>query len=398
METSYNTCVMNTYSRYPVKIVKGKGCYVWDDKGNQYLDFTSGIATCNLGHVPDNVKKALADQLENLWHCSNLYHIEPQEKLAARLVKMSCFDQVFFANSGAEANEAAIKLARIYANKRDRSTEIVTFKQSFHGRTLATLTATGQDKIQTGFAPLMPGFTYLTFNDFSDLEKLKQIKPAAVMLELVQGEGGVHVAEQEWIKQLASVCKEENILMIVDEVQTGMGRTGKLFAYEHYQIEPDIMTLAKGLGSGFPIGAMLAKKEVAGDFTPGSHGSTFGGNPLATTAGLATLQTLEETNILSESKKQMDGLLANLQVLKEEFPFIKDVRGLGFLLGMEIDGEAGTLVERALKEKLLILTAGPKVLRILPPLITTGSDIHLFITRMKILADYAKSCHSVSAH
>lgn len=381
--------VMHTYNRFPVKIVKGKGCIVWDDEGNEYLDFTSGIATCNLGHVPDPVKQALSIQLDNLWHCSNLFYIPSQETLATLLAENSCFDQVFFCNSGAEANEAAIKLARLYANQHNKSTEIVTFTQSFHGRTMATLTATGQEKIQHGFAPLVPGFTYLPYNDFTSIEQLKKIKPVAIMLELVQGEGGVIPANKEWIHDLVQVCKKEGIIFIVDEVQTGMGRTGKLFAYEHYGIEPDIMTLAKGLGSGFPIGAMLAKKEVAESFTPGTHGSTFGGNPLATTAGTATVKYFTESDILSSNQELMKLLKEKLLALQTDFTWIKDVRGLGYLLGLEIEGEAAKVVELAIKEKLLILTAGKNVIRILPPLVIKKSDIDLFIYRLrKALSNY----------
>ena len=390
MQKVKEKAVMNTYSRFPVTITKGKGSFVWDEHGEKYLDFTSGIAVCNLGHVPDPVKTAVDEQLDQLWHCSNLYHIPKQEQLSALLTQNSCFDEVFFCNSGAEANEAAIKLARIYANKNDKSPTIVTFKQSFHGRTLATLTATGQEKIQTGFAPLMPGFKYLLYNDFSSLEQLKMIKPCAVMLELVQGEGGVHPANQAWIDELVAICKAENILIMIDEVQTGMGRTGKLFCYEHYGFEPDIMTLAKGLGSGFPIGAMLAKEHVAQYFTPGTHGSTFGGNPLAATAGLATLKQFVEENILQTSQQKMEQLKEQLLQLKETYPFIKEVRGLGFLIGIEIDGNAAQIVQLAIKEKLLILTAGQQTIRLLPPLTVSEGEIEMFVNHFKkVLQAYA---------
>src|SRR4051812_28662700 len=240
---SLTSPVMATYGRFPVTLVKGKGSYVWDDQEKQYLDFTSGIATCNLGHVPEVVKEKLEEQLQNLWHCSNLYNIPNQQELAALLAANSCGDQVFFCNSGAEANEAAIKLARRYANKVKGSgtAEVVTFEQSFHGRTLATLTATGQEKIQQGFAPLMPGFSYLPFNDEAALEQLITLKPAAVLLELVQGEGGVIPANQQWVTKLAQLCKENDILLMVDEIQTGIGRTGTLFAYEQYSIQPDVI-------------------------------------------------------------------------------------------------------------------------------------------------------------
>jgi acetylornithine/N-succinyldiaminopimelate aminotransferase len=376
---------MATYSRFPVTLVKGKGSYVWDDQGKQYLDFTSGIATCNLGHVPDAVKEKLEEQLQNLWHCTNLYHIPNQEKLAALLTANSCGDQVFFCNSGAEANEAAIKLARRYANKvkGSGSSEVVTFQQSFHGRTLATLTATGQEKIQQGFSPLMPGFSYLPFNDEEALEELTTRKPAAVLLELVQGEGGVIPANPEWVKKLAEICKDNGILLMVDEIQTGIGRTGTLFAYEQYGIEPDVISLAKGLGSGFPIGAIIANEEAAKGFEPGSHGSTFGGNPLATAAGLATVTHILETNLLKQVKEVVTYLDSQLEMLKEKYEFIKNIRGKGLLKGLLVETNALDIVQKAIANNLLILTAGPNVVRILPPLTVTKEEINEFIETLE---------------
>ncbi|MFL6560002.1 MAG: acetylornithine transaminase [Bacillus sp. (in: firmicutes)] len=378
--------VMATYSRFPVTVVKGKGSYVWDEKGTQYLDFTSGIATCNLGHVPDVVKEALEEQLQNLWHCSNLYNIPNQQQLAALLTANSCGDQVFFCNSGAEANEAAIKLARRYANKvkGKESPEIVTFQQSFHGRTLATLSATGQEKIQQGFFPLVSGFNYLPFNDEEALELLYTLEPAAVLLELVQGEGGVIPANQEWVSKLAKICQEREILLMVDEIQTGIGRTGTLFAYEQYGIEPDVISIAKGLGSGFPIGAIIAKEEAAKGFDPGSHGSTFGGNPLATAAGLATVTHITESNLLNNANEISGYLDKKLQELKEKYSFIKDIRGLGLLKGMVVETNALGIVQKAIENHLLILTAGPNVVRILPPLTVTKEEINEFIKALEI--------------
>jgi acetylornithine/N-succinyldiaminopimelate aminotransferase len=372
--------VMETYSRFPVTIVKGKGSYVWDDQGTQILDFTSGIATCNLGHVPDAVKEKLEEQLQNLWHCSNLYHIPNQQELAALLTANTCGDQVFFCNSGAEANEAAIKLARRYANKvkGNLSPTVVTFQQSFHGRTLATLTATGQDKIQQGFSPLVPGFSYFPFNDIDELYQLYTIKPAAVLLELVQGEGGVIPADPEWVNKLAQICQENEILLMVDEIQTGMGRTGTLFAYEQYGIEPDVISIAKGLGSGFPIGAIIAKAEAAKGFEPGSHGSTFGGNPLATAAGVATVTHILETNLLDHVQEISAYLDQQLQGLKGKFPVIEDIRGKGLLKGLVVETNALEIVQKAITNKLLILTAGPSVVRILPPLTVTKEEIDEF--------------------
>jgi acetylornithine/N-succinyldiaminopimelate aminotransferase len=369
--------LMTTYNRFPVTLVKGKGSYVWDEEGKRYLDFTSGIATCNLGHTPESVKQKLEEQLQNLWHCSNLYNIPAQQELAAELVENSCGDQVFFCNSGAEANEAAIKLARRYAQKikGTKKFEIVTFQQSFHGRTLATLSATGQGKIQEGFLPLMPGFRYLPFNDLEALKDISSEETCAVLLEMVQGEGGVIPANREWIEQLAKTCKENNILLMVDEIQTGMGRTGTLFAYEQYGIEPDVVSIAKGLGSGFPIGAIIAKAEVAQAFDPGSHGSTFGGNPLAVTAGLATVQFIQATNLLDNVKELSEFFYAQLQKVKVKFPIVENIRGKGLLIGMVVPGKAVEMVQKAIAQNVLILTAGPDVVRILPPLTASKEEI-----------------------
>ncbi|WP_082193362.1 acetylornithine transaminase [Bacillus rubiinfantis] len=380
------SAVMSVYNRFPVTLVKGKGSFVWDNHDKQYLDFTSGIATCNLGHVPDSVQKKLEEQLQQLWHCSNLYHIPNQEELASLLVANSCGDQVFFCNSGAEANEAAIKLARSYSQKINGNANplVVTFQQSFHGRTLATLTATGQEKIQHGFAPLMPGFSYLPFNDITALDELEKLQPAAVLLELVQGEGGVIPANEGWIQKLAQICQAQGILLMVDEIQTGMGRTGTLFTYEHYNIEPDVISLAKGLGSGFPIGAIIAKNEAAKGFEPGSHGSTFGGNPLATAAGVATVTQLLEPGILEHAKQMSSYLDKQLQKLQESYSFIREVRGKGLMKGLVVDKvSAGEIIQKAISHQLLILTAGPNVVRILPPLTVTTDEIDEFTKAME---------------
>ena len=379
-EVSTISPLMATYARFPITLVKGKGSYVWDDQGKKYLDFTSGIATCNLGHVPDVVKAKLEEQLQNLWHCSNLYHIQNQEELAGLLVANSCGDQVFFCNSGAEANEAAIKIARRYAQKVKGTDQylVVTFKQSFHGRTMATLSATGQEKIQKGFYPLVSGFQYLAYNDFASLDLLADLKPAAVLLELIQGEGGVIPADPEWVKKLEIICKENDILLMVDEIQTGMGRTGTLFSYEQYDIEPDVISLAKGLGSGLPIGAIIAKERVAKAFDPGSHGSTFGGNPLVTAAGVATVTHIVSSNLLHHVNEIAAYLDAKLADLKTKFDFIKEVRGKGLLKGIIVEVNAADIVQKAIANQLLILTAGPSVVRILPPLTATKEEIDEF--------------------
>lgn len=377
--------VMNTYKRFSINFVEGKGSYLWDENGAKYLDFTSGIATCNLGHVPENVMQAIQQQLGRLWHTSNLFPIENQEKLADLLTSQSCLDQAFFCNSGAEANEAAIKLVRAYSKAKNGNNPVIAaFSQSFHGRTMATVSATGQEKIRAGFEPLLEGFIHFPFNDFNSLGKIKDAAPAAVMLELIQGEGGVIPAKQEWIDELVKVCKEEDILLVVDEVQTGMGRTGTLFAYEQYCFEPDIVTLAKGLGSGFPIGAMLAKEAVATAFQPGSHGSTFGGNPLASAAGLATVKELTTSTVLENAITASESLYTILLKLQIRFPFIKSIRGKGLLIGMEIDGEAGSIIDFALQENLLLVSAGPQVVRLLPPLTITKDEIEDFEEKFSI--------------
>lgn len=379
--------LMATYARFPITIVKGKGSYVWNDKNEAYLDFTSGIATCNLGHVPEQVSQKVHQQLELLWHCSNLYEIPAQTKLAEALIQQSLFDQVFFCNSGAEANEAALKIARKYAKDQGHPerTAVVSFKQSFHGRTYATMSVTGQEKIQVGYDPLMSDVRFLAFNKDSDLEKIHDGKTAAVLLELVQGEGGVNPAQKDWLHSLQAICKANDILLIVDEVQTGMGRTGELFAYEHYEIEPDVMTLAKGLGSGFPIGAMLAKGTVAASFTPGTHGTTFGGNPLVATAGLATLTEMTMPSFMEEVKQKAADFKEQLNQLADQYSVITKVKGIGFLIGIEVSVEARKLVTMLQQYNVLTLTAGDSVLRILPPLTVTSREIEYFIQKLELV-------------
>lgn len=378
--------LMETYKRFPVKIVRGKGSYVWDEKGKRYLDFTSGIAVCNLGHVPDSVKEEIEKQLDLIWHTSNLFHIPAQEELAKQLTELSFADQVFFCNSGTEANEGAIKLARRYAKfvQGKGESDIVSFYHSFHGRTLGSLSATGQERLQQGFEPLLPGFRYLPYNDSDALKAIAENPPIAVMMELVQGEGGVNPADPQWINQLYAILQEKGILLIIDEVQTGMGRTGSLFAYQEYQIEPDILTLAKGLGSGIPVGAILAKGEVARAFTLGTHGSTFGGNPLAMAAGLATLKEITRSGFLDEVKEKAKLLQEGLIRLMEKYPAVK-VRGKGLLLGIELKEEVGGWIEKAREKGVLLLTAGPKVIRILPPLTVSFDEIHDFLQVMDLL-------------
>lgn len=369
--------IMQTYKRFPIVLVKGQGQKVWDINGKEYLDFVAGIAVCNLGHSHPGVIDALKKQLENLTHVSNLYYIEPQARLAKLLVDNSFADKVFFCNSGAEANEAAIKLARKYAHENlgDDKFELITMKDSFHGRTMATITATGQEKFQFGFTPLLQGFNYVPFNNLEALEKVINKKTCGVMVEPIQGEGGVNIPDDKYLQGVRAICDQHNILLIVDEVQTGIGRTGKIFAYEHTGVEPDIMTLAKALGNGFPVGAMLAKDKIARSFTPGNHASTFGGNPLAMSAALATLQIMLKENILENSRKVGEYFLAQLKKLKGKHSIIKDVRGKGLMLAVSLEVEVAEIVQKCMQKGLLINSAGAKTLRFVPPLIITNKDV-----------------------
>jgi len=369
--------IMHTYRRFPVVLARGKGQKVWDVNGKEYLDFVAGIAVCNLGHSHPGVIDALKKQLEKLTHVSNLYYTEPQARLAKLLVDNSFADKVFFCNSGAEANEAAIKLARKYAHENlgaDKF-ELITMKDSFHGRTMATITATGQEKFQFGFTPLLEGFTYVPFNDLNALEKAINKKTCGVMVEPIQGEGGVNIPDARYLKEVRALCDEHKILLIVDEVQTGIGRTGKLFAYEHAGIEPDIMTLAKALGNGFPVGAMLATDKIAESFAPGNHASTFGGNPLAMAAALATLEIMLQEGILDNCRKTGDYFLKELKKLEKKHALINDVRGKGLMLAVTLNMEAAEIVRECMQKGLLINSTGGKTLRFVPPLIITNKDV-----------------------
>lgn len=369
--------LMPTYAPSPISIVRGRGSRVYDLEGREYLDFVAGIAVNTLGHAHPDLVAAIQKQAQHLLHASNLYYTEPQVKLAKALVDHSFAKKVFFCNSGAEANEAAIKLARRYAHQKhgpDRY-EIITMLNSFHGRTMATLTATGQEKVQKGFEPLVPGFTYVPLNDLPELEKALSPKTAAVMLEPIQGEGGVHVADRTYLKGLRELCRQHDVLLVFDEVQTGMGRTGTLFAYEQLGVHPDIMTLAKGLGGGVPIGACLATDEVAAAFSPGAHASTFGGNPLACAAALAVLRVLLEGRVLEQSRRMGDYLAKGLLDLKDRLHIVKDVRGLGLLQGMELTIEGKPVVDDCLARGLLINCTMERVLRFVPPLIITQREI-----------------------
>ncbi len=368
---------MNTYARLPISLVRGKGCTVYDAEDRDYLDFAAGIAVNALGHGHPDLVTAIERQARRLIHTSNLFYSEPQVRLAEQLVAHSFADKVFFCNSGAEANEAAIKLARRHAFQKygpDRY-EIITMHNGFHGRTLATLTATGQAKVQHGFAPLPQGFTYAGFNDVASIERGMTSRTAAVMIEPVQGEGGVVAADRSFWEQLQRLCRDRDVLLIFDEIQTGMGRTGTLFAYEQYPVQPDIMTLAKGLGGGFPIGACLATDEVARAFDPGSHASTFGGNPLACAAALAVCKVLVDDGLLEHGRAMGAYLHNGLLELKNRCSLITDVRGLGLLQGMALTMTGQPVVRDCLARRVLINCTAENVLRFMPPLIVTTREI-----------------------
>ena len=369
--------LMQTYTRQPLSIVQGRGTKVYDLEGREYLDFVGGIAVNVLGHGHPDLVQAIQRQAAQLIHTSNLYYTEPQVKLAQLLVDHSFADKVFFCNSGAEANEAAIKLARRYSHDKYGTGryEIVTMKNSFHGRTFATLTATGQEKVQKDYEPLLPGFRYVTFNNLVELERSVTDKTAAILLEPIQGEGGVYVADREYLKQVRELCSQKDVLLMFDEIQTGMGRTGTLFAYEQLGVRPDIMTLAKGLGGGVPIGACLATDSVAKAFSPGSHASTFGGNPLACAAGLAVCRALLEGRVLDNARQMGEYFAKGLSDCKARHQVVREVRGLGLLQGMDLDMDGKTIVSECLTRGILINGTGEHVLRFVPPLIITQLEI-----------------------
>jgi acetylornithine aminotransferase len=379
--------LMQTYTRQPLSIVRGRGTKVYDLEGREYIDFVSGVAVNILGHGHPDLVQAIQRQAAQLIHTSNLYYTEPQVKLAQMLVDHSFADKVFFCNSGAEANEAAIKLARRYSHDKYGAGrfEIITMKNSFHGRTMATLTATGQEKIQKGYEPLLPGFKYVAFNNLEELEGAVTDKTAAIMLELIQGEGGVHVAEREYVKQVRDLCAQKDVLLIFDEVQTGMGRTGTLFSYEQFGVQPDVMTLAKGLGGGVPIGACLATDSVATAFSPGSHASTFGGNPLACAAGLTVCRILLEGQVLDHAYRMGEYFTKGLFDCKEQHRVVREVRGLGLLQGIELDMDAKAVVNECLARGILINATGEHVLRFVPPLIITKLEIDRLLNTLALI-------------
>jgi len=381
--------IAKTYKRFPIVITKGKGCSLWDTEGKKYIDFVSGIAVCNLGHAHPKISEALSKQADILLHVSNLYYTEPQIELACRLTENSFADRVFFCNSGAEANEAAIKLARKYFKDKGESDRyrIVTMEKSFHGRTMATLSATGQDKIRKGFEPILEGFDHIPFNDIDALQKSIGPSTCAVLLEPIQGEGGVRCPDPDYLKAVRRLCDETGVLLIFDEIQTGMGRTGKLFAYEHFGIEPDIMTLAKALANGLPIGAMLAREEVAEAFGPGAHASTFGGTPIITAASVQVVKVLLEENLIHHCAKMGAYFKERLSGLKNRHESIVDVRGMGLLLGMKLKIEGDTIVNSCMEKGFLINCIQGNILRFIPPLIVEKEEIDALVECLDELLD-----------
>lgn len=373
--------IANTYNRYPFAITRGEGCWLWDMNGRRYLDYLSGIAVCNLGHGRTDIAEALELQAKKLVHVSNLFYMEPQVKAAELLVEHSFGDKVFFCNSGAEANEAAIKLARRYSWKKygPGRFEIIAMENSFHGRTLGTLSATGQTKFHEGFEPLVEGFSYVPFNDIGEVERAITDKTCAIITEPIQAEGGIYPADKDYMKALRDITKKKDILLIFDEVQTGMGRTGKMFCYEHFGVFPDIMSLAKALGNGFPVGAIIAKDDIMGAFEPGSHASTFGGNPLAATAIIATINAMIDDKVLKNCEETGKYLRKQLAGLKKKYPFIADIRGMGLIWGIELSIDGDTVQREFLNEGIILNCTKGKILRLVPPLIAKKEEVDIFV-------------------
>ena len=381
---------MPTYGRLPVSFTKGEGAWLWDESGNRYLDALSGIAVCGLGHSHPAVTEAICDQAATLLHTSNLYGIPNQQKLADKLCEISGMDNLFFANSGAEANEAAIKMARLYGHQQKvDNPAIIVAKGSFHGRTLATLSATGNRKVQAGFEPLVKGFVRAPYNNLEALREIasRSREVVAVMVEPIQGEGGIQVPEREYLSAIRQLCDEQNWLMILDEIQTGMGRTGHWFGFQHSDILPDIITLAKGLGNGLPIGACIAQGKAASLFQGGMHGSTFGGNPLVTRAAMAVIDTIEQQNLSERAallgNRIRQGLSERLSPLKT----VKEIRGLGLMIGIELSQPCTALVKQALEQRLLINVTAERVVRLLPPLILSDQEAEQIVDQLSGLIE-----------
>jgi len=374
---SYKENIMPTYSKVPLVFVKGKGSRLWDIHNKVYLDFFPGWGVGNLGHCHPKVMQAVRDQVGKLIFIPNNYYHLPQAKLAKEIVYRTYPAKVFFCNSGAEANEGAIKFSRKFGKGRY---EIITFENSFHGRTLAALAATGQKNYQSGFEPMPEGFKIVKFNEIEAVKNAITDKTVAIMLELIQGEGGINIADKDFVSELRKVCDQKNLLLIVDEVQTGMGRTGKLFCYQHYGITPDIMTLAKALGGGLPVGVMVVKKEIADILGPGMHASTFGGGPVICKAALAVLEAIQKEKLLTNAQRMGEYLFTKLNALKDKYGIIKEVRGLGLMAGIELNSEGKTIVEKCIEKGLLINCTHEKVLRLMPALNITKKETDKAIT------------------
>lgn len=377
--------LMNTYARQPVTFIRGEGVWLWDDAGNRYLDALAGVAVNGLGHAHPVLSAAICEQVQALIHTSNIYQIERQELLAERLCRLSGMDKVFFCNSGCEANEAAIKLARLYGHGKGIATPtIIVMEKSFHGRTMATLTATGNRKVQAGFEPLLTGFVRVPYNDIDAVRQVAEHnhEVVAVLVEPVEGEGGIQIPDANYLRDLRQVCDANGWLLMLDEVQTGIGRTGAWFAFQHADIVPDVMTLAKGLGSGVPIGACLARGMAAEVFKPGNHGSTFGGNPLACTAGLTTLQIIEDDSLLDNATQIGAAIVAGFERELLGLTGVKAIRGTGMMIAIELDRPCAELVQRALANKLLINVTAEKVIRLLPPLIMNETEADALVSEL----------------
>lgn len=373
IEALYDKYVMNTYKRVPLCLAKAKGSFVWDIDGKKYLDFFPGWAVSGIGHCHPRVVKAINAQAKKLMHVSNNYYSEEQALLAKTIIDNSFEGKVFFANSGAEANEAAMKIARKYGHDKGRF-KIITMAKSFHGRTLAMITATGQDKVKKGFEPLPEGFSHIPFNDIEALEEAIDNKTVAIMLEPIQCEGGINIASAEYMKALRKICNEKDILLIFDEVQTGMGRSGEMFAFKNYGVTPDVLTTAKSLGGGLPIGACIAGKKVKDVLTPGTHASTFGGSPVVCAAALAVFEAIKKEKLLNNARKMGDYLAKKLEGLRAKYHFIKEVRSLALIIGVELDIKGDAIYKDCLEEGLLINCTQDTVLRIMPPITITKDE------------------------
>jgi acetylornithine aminotransferase len=380
--------LMTTYNRLPVTFLRGEGARLWDDQDRSYLDAIAGIAVCGLGHAHPEIRDALCEQAGTLLHTSNIYGIANQELLGERLCRLASMDRVFFANSGAEANEAAIKIARLYGNKKGiKNPAIIVMDQSFHGRTLATLTATGNRKVQAGFEPLVQGFVRVPYNDIEAILEIANHSNSvvAVLVEPVQGEGGINIPDSDYLNRIRGICDENQWLMMLDEIQTGIGRTGRMFSHQHNQILPDVMTLAKGLGNGMPIGACLARGAAAEVFAPGNHGSTFGGNPLACRVALTVLDIVESRQLVERAGVLGEHMLKGFQARLGELPGVVSIRVSGLMIGIELDRPCAELVSLALERGILINVTADKVVRLLPPLIISDAECDEIIDKVSAL-------------